>query len=162
MTKPIGSTSPADLLASDHRELDALLLQVQEGLENAEDAALVERIDRLWMRLAVHIRAEHKALFPAVMEQAPGLQSEIQELKADHDAFMTGLSTSLRILRSPNPDRTLVRHALESLRKRLTAHNRIEESRIYPLADDLPLDRRSMLIQGLQRELGTLPDRYRT
>lgn len=144
-------------LAGDHRALDALLAEGFEAL-GAEDAARAHRaLDRLWMRLAVHIRAEHKALFPAVLAARPDLAAPLARLRADHDVFMETLARLLPRLKAPAPDFVALRTGLGDLEARLADHNALEEAAIYPAA---PQD--GALDPAVAQELAFLPERYET
>jgi hypothetical protein len=54
----------ASVLVNDHSELDALADDLLSALDEKRLKAF-ERIDLLWARLAVHIRAEHLCPFPS-------------------------------------------------------------------------------------------------
>ena len=55
------------LLAHDHSELDALLAAAFSALAAGPVERGFEAVDVFWARLAMHIRAEHLHLFPAVL-----------------------------------------------------------------------------------------------
>lgn len=142
-------------LGADHRALDGLLAEGSDALE-AEDAARAHRaLDRLWMRLAVHIRAEHKALFPSVLSARPDLAPALARLRADHDLFMETLARILRSLKDQAPDFARLRSGLGAFESRLGDHNHLEEAAVYPAASqDGALD------TALAQELAFLPERY--
>ena len=88
------------LLAHDHAELDGLLAAAFSALARGEVAGSLGSVDFLRARLAVHIRAEHFHLFPALLRAAkaqeqtsetsrhpalPAVQSTIARLQEDHD-----------------------------------------------------------------------------
>jgi hypothetical protein len=56
-------------LGDDHVALGAVLRQLQEALDTGDIEACHARLDLFWERLAVHIRAEHLHLFPAVINR---------------------------------------------------------------------------------------------
>lgn len=123
------------------------------------DAAAAHRaLDLAWARLAVHIRAEHKVLFPALAE-VPELSEGLALLRKDHDAFMTALAGAVQGLAAPAPDVAFAAAALAQMTPRLAAHNALEEADLYPKADVLPM--RARLLQEVQRELAALPPRFR-
>src|ERR1044072_7340629 len=65
-----------DILVNDHAEVDALLRGLWDAFEGGEAEEVLAKLDYLWARLAVHIRAEHLHLFPALLAAAasgPGL-----------------------------------------------------------------------------------------
>jgi hypothetical protein len=103
---------PAGLLADDHSELGELIDDLLAGLDEENKALSFERLDLLWVRLAVHIRAEHLCLFPSILD-APRAnftgtgstpwyeeaQRAIDVLRHDHDFFMHELSTAVNTMR---------------------------------------------------------------
>lgn len=145
------------LLAADHAELDGLLGDVFSALE--KDAELVYPfLDLFWARLAVHIRAEHLHLFPALLQNASDQTGRlIASLRSDHNYFMRELGALVRAMRTDSQASARdVLGQLNHLRDRLLEHNRLEEKAIYPLADSGPHD----LDAAVKRELNTLPPRF--
>jgi hemerythrin superfamily protein len=102
----------------------------------------------------VHIRAEHLHLFPAVISRFTEAQSVVEELRADHDFFMTELARAVGTLRelSTSPEDAAglnsVLDVVLEVEKRLANHNGIEENQIYRLAS-------TMLTESEQVELAT-------
>jgi len=159
---PMSSSDPplAIRLAADHGEIDALFQEAQVALEREARAGAHRAIDRIWMRLAVHIRAEHKVLFPVLVDAWPELAASLRRLREDHDFFMATLAAAVSALKGPDVDWASVKTSVEAVRKRLAPHNALEEERIYPLAgrlEDGPLRR---LAGDVARELAALPTRY--
>ncbi len=140
-------------LADDHVALDKVLRQLQVALDTGDVGASHAKLDLLWARLAVHIRAEHLHLFPAVINGlsdmtaahsvAPTLNQgrlAIKRLRADHDFFMHELAQTIGILRdlvkttvrrAVDEAMRTVRDAVLDIEKRLIIHNELEESQIY-------------------------------
>jgi len=147
-------------LAKDHAEIDALCREARTALGHGLQAEAHRALDRIWMRLAVHIRAEHKALFPAVAGTRPDLAEALQSLREDHDFFMATLAALVTALKGTELDWTAARSGFEALQRRLADHNALEEERIYPVADELPEVQRRRLAGDISRELATLPTRY--
>lgn len=142
-------------LASDHRAIDAILAGAFAALEAGDPAPSHRALDRAWMRLAVHIRAEHKALFPHLLVTRPDLAESLTTLRIEHDAFMAGMARLLQRLHVASPDLAAVLAALRELDGLLQSHNRREEEVIYPGAGEDPdLDARVAL------ELSALPERH--
>lgn len=112
------------------------------------------------MRLAVHIRAEHRAVFPALAGGAD-LEDCLAALREDHDAFMAALAPAVQALAAHPADPAPARLALAQVLPRLAAHNALEESKVYPRADALAEPARGALRLGVRRELAALPPRYR-
>jgi len=98
-------------LSDDHHSVSEVLEQLLAALENKDVQTSHSRLDLLWARLAVHIRAEHLHLFPTVLNRltettddpaVPGLseaQSIVENLRADHDFFMHELARAIGLLR---------------------------------------------------------------
>jgi len=140
-------------LADDHTALDEVLRQLRKALDTGDVADSHARLDLFWARLAVHIRAEHLHLFPAVINGlsrmtgdrtvAPTLDEGllvVERLRADHDFFMHELARAIGILRDllkatnrhagDDGIRTVHCTILE-IEKRLVLHNELEENKIY-------------------------------
>jgi hypothetical protein len=172
-----------DLLEHDHEEMDGVLGELFLALDHGERDESFERLDLLWARLAMHIRAEHLCLFPAILgapqalltgrggtPRLEELQSAIAMLRSDHDFFMHELANAINIMRAlkgiPDGDglgESLreVRGILLSVKARLCAHNQLEENQVYGWIDVL-LDEaeRSALDARMRHELENLPSRF--
>lgn len=172
-----------DLLERDHEELDAVLGELFLALDGGDKDESFARLDLLWARLAIHIRAEHLCLFPAILcapqallngtGGAPRLeeaQSAIGLLRSDHDFFMHELAKAINLMRAlksiTDADATgeclrKVRSIVLSVNNRLSAHNQLEEKQVYGWIDVL-LDEaeRSALNARVRRELENLPPRF--
>jgi len=158
-----GKESPdpiAGHLATDHAEIDALFREARAALDRSLQLEAHRALDRIWMRLAVHIRAEHKVLFPAVAEARPELAEALRALREDHDFFMATLATVVNALKGTELDWAAIRSDSEAVQRRLAAHNTLEEERIYPVANQLPEAQRRQLAGDISRELATLPTRH--
>lgn len=172
-----------DSLEGDHEGLDGVLGELFLALDAGEKEECFARLDLLWARLAVHIRAEHLCLFPAIlgapqalfngMGGAPRLeeaQSAIGVLRSDHDFFMHELARAINLMRALKDtlDAEFVRETLRkvrsivlSVRTRLGSHNQLEENRVYGWVNVL-LDEagRSALDARVRHELENLPSRF--
>jgi hypothetical protein len=174
----------AALLADDHAALDTRLGELCAALERADAAHAFELLDLVWARLAVHIRAEHLRLFPALMsacarfdanEHGTPTRAEAQRiiarLRHDHDLFMHELAGAVQTMReltaAPGikPAGARQRGVLQTvlaLRERLAQHNELEEERVYRWASALlSADEQAQLIVSLRRELENLPPRFK-
>lgn len=169
------STVSNDLLSVDHAQVGVLigdaLLAFQDGSGMRE---AFEKLDLLWARLAIHIRAEHLHLFPAVQKiceaEVPTGLSHIPErllrLRRDHDYFMHELAQLIKRMRTATAENDhVIRHEARriilEIRERLDEHNAIEENEIYPLAlKFLPDANYEILIGSLKTELDNLPARF--
>ncbi len=90
-------------LLHDHDELGDLLNQLDAALETNDVARTHSTLDLFWARLAMHIRAEHLHLFPAISRvRNPPDEPEntIAILREDHDFFMRELSQAVAITRT--------------------------------------------------------------
>src|SRR5206468_616874 len=103
--------------------------------------------------LAVHIRAEHLCLFPALLEAARQLsssekgvprfdevQTTVNQLRRDHDFFMAELAHGVNIMRGMMSSLTSdaireclrdVRQTVRAVKARLEEHNKLEEEQVY-------------------------------
>jgi hemerythrin superfamily protein len=175
-----GPDQAASLLADDHSEIDILIGDLLAALEEEERSKAFLRLDMLWARLAVHIRAEHLCLFPSILaanfintcsgptnEEA---QSVIDQLRLDHEFFMRKLGTTVNCMRNQqdSSDNELVskqfrevRHSVVEIQTRLANHNELEENHVYKWAN-LVLDEteRSALTARMRRQLENTPPRF--
>ena len=177
-------TAP-ELLAEDHAALDGLLSGLLAALETGETDGSFARLDFLWVRLAVHIRAENLWLFPAILDALANVQADqgditlrpdearamIIKLREDHDFFMHELASAVKIIRELQaaPGREAasgrlrdVRQMIVKLGSRLATHNKLEEEQVYLWPERLlkPADRRR-LIAHIRREIENLPPRFK-
>ncbi len=161
-----------DLLRDDHKAIDKILDRTFVALEQGNGSKAFEYLDRFWARLAVHIRAEHLHLFPALLKT--GSDASIEEmivgLRADHSFFMAELGSLVKQWRlarksvgeATRPDLfSEIRERMEYLRKRLISHNEIEEKQLYSLVEfQLSMEDQSSLYSKVRRELSNMPHRF--
>src|SRR5688572_4269668 len=155
-------------LSDDHDAAGEVLKQVLTALDNNDVATSHARVDLLWARLAVHIRAEHLQLFPAVTSRSPEAQAIVEDLRIDHDFFMRQLAQAIGILReltdpgaSYETELSTVGDAVREVEKRLTAHNEIEENQIYRSASIMLTEsEQSELLARINAELENRPPRF--
>lgn len=169
------------LLKHDHSELDELLAAFFRNLAAADVAQSFENLDLFWARLAIHIRAEHLHLFPTLLHAlSPGQSKEaggpffetaentIARLREDHDFFMMELAAAIKQLRecqNAEPHKLAliedVRERIAIVAERLKAHNKLEESDVYPLAEGVltPADC-VILNEKMRKELENVPQRF--
>ncbi len=169
------------ILQDDHHSLSKLLVELRSELTQGNIVRSFYLLDLFWARLAVHIRAENLALFPALADvpasqfnATVGLPSsgEVQELfsrlRSDHDFFMKELALMIKIMRRMKETDSSTSSELEDLRERLdridfrlSEHNRLEEEQIYkwPL---LLLDAQALaeLSERVRKELDNMPPRF--
>lgn len=175
--------SADNLLEEDHDSVAALISQLCLALDGRDVERSFAKLDLVWARLAVHIRAEHLCLFPAVLDAARQLRASaggaarlveaeaaISQLKHDHDFFMRGLAGAVKTMRElrSTQDSAAVEEALRSVRQTITAvtarleeHNRLEEEQVYRWpAAVLNLDGQARLAECVRREIGNQPPRF--
>ena len=174
---------PDERLLHDHAELGELLNQLSAALEANDTVRTHATLDMFWARLAMHIRAEHLHLFPAILHSASRSRSDggdqilppdepektIAELRVDHDFFMRELSEAIAITRNilgnmeANTAEQLaaVNQKITAVRARLVKHNEIEETGIYVWSSSVLNEaERSELASQVQKELENLPPRF--
>ncbi|HEU5130815.1 MAG TPA: hemerythrin domain-containing protein [Pyrinomonadaceae bacterium] len=156
----------------DHAELGELLNELDAALEANDAARTHATLDLFWARLAMHIRAEHLHLFPAISRisndqaLAPGEpENTIAKLREDHDFFMRELSQSIAITRNAKENTAEqlaeVSKKIAAVRARLVKHNEIEETGIYVWSSSLLTEaEQSELTTQIQKELENLPPRF--
>jgi hemerythrin superfamily protein len=156
-----------NLLSDDHADVDLLLNDVFEKLEHGTAADALKALDLFWARLAMHIRAEHLHLFPAVLkiDSETDISEILESLRRDHDFFMHELADSLKAMRliATESESEVMRDTaarVEAIKDRLVKHNALEEERIYPLQHRLPASEREQLARSIAKELSNLPPRF--
>ena len=152
-------------LSDDHHAVSEVLEQVLTALHNQDVKTSYSKLDLLWARLAVHIRAEHLHLFPAVLSRLPEAQATIDNLRSDHDFFMRQLARAVGILRQlrNGDDAALsaVAGTVREVEKRLARHNEIEEAEIYAQASIILTEPEQMqLVARVNAELEDRPRRF--
>jgi iron-sulfur cluster repair protein YtfE (RIC family) len=169
------------LLENDHESLGQLLTELDGALANHNFPRAFELLDLFWARLAIHIRAENLHLFPALANVRTSLftgkgglptsdeaHNVLLRLRSDHDFFMKELAEMIKRARGVRAGQAEgfnvaeeLRRRLGVIRKRLEAHNRLEEEQTYTwpglLFDESTL---AKLRERLRHELENLPPRF--
>ncbi len=170
-------TKQENLLEADHADIDDVLEQANAALGHADTKRAFTKLDYFWARLAMHIRAEHLHLFPALTEasrlldtaEAAAIKNWIEDLHEDHNFFMREMivarKTMRQIVADPDSDDLSrlgeVKVRIENVHRRLIVHNEKEESGIYPLADRLLVPDAAIILRTkIRRELDNLPPRF--
>jgi iron-sulfur cluster repair protein YtfE (RIC family) len=158
------------LLSDDHEAVHEVLQQLLTALNKNDVQTSHAKLDLLWARLAVHIRAEHLHLFPAIASESSETQPIIEQLRADHDFFMRELAQAIGVIRElpPNLDNArseakwaAVADTVREIEKRLATHNEIEENQIYHLASTILSEPAQMeLSTRINAELENRPPRF--
>jgi hemerythrin superfamily protein len=167
------NTGAEFLLSADHERVDMILGDALHKLENGSSAEAFAALDLFWARLAMHIRAEHLHLFPAVSKiceseavvSGKEVRKVLEQLRGDHDFFMHELADSIKAMRSITSadEREVMRHTevrLRAISSRLVDHNKVEEERIYPLRRFLSAEDNERLTRSMTKELTNLPSRF--
>lgn len=164
------STGARQRLSDDHHTVGEVLRHLLTALDNKDVQTSYSRLDLLWARLAVHIRAEHLHLFPAVTKHLREAQVIVENLRTDHDFFMHELARAIGILRelperiitaSDEAKMALVRAAILEIEKRLITHNEIEESQIYRWSSTILTEPEQFeLLARINAELENRPARF--
>ena len=150
--------------------MSEVLKQLLTALNNRDVEASHSKLDLLWARLAVHIRAEHLHLFPTVTSRLTKAQSTVEKLRIDHDFFMRELARAIGVLRelpkqitntSDEAKLTAVRDTVREIETRLATHNETEENQIYRWAGTVLTEPEQMdLAKRINAELENRPPRF--
>jgi hypothetical protein len=174
-----------DFMEQDHTALGEIFHQLASALGEGDRVRAFELLDLAWARLAVHIRAEHLHLFPAVLNslaEGPGrgdgarpslveAREAIERLREDHNFFMRELADSVKTMRELSrgaSDDVDSKERMEGVRQKATAivarlkeHNRLEESKVYRWpATILEPQAKALLKDSLRREIENMPPRF--
>ena len=176
----------AHLLTEDHAELNESLRGICASLEACDVHDAHARLDLFWASLAVHIRAEHLHLFPAILDALatdagdggparPAIEdahAALEQLRDDHSLFMRELAEAVNTLRELAQRAAVVKAStqqMESVRlkivnlgARLAEHNRLEESKVYRWPTViLSQEEQALLADRLRHEIENMPPRFR-
>ena len=157
-------------LLDDHRAVHEVLAELLTALQNKDVNASYQKLDLLWARLAVHIRAEHLHLFPAVTSRLTEAQAVVDKLREDHYFFMRELARAIGILRETQrpidssdaqEKLTSIGDVVSAVEKRLSIHNDMEENKVYYWATTILTEtEQSELAARLKAELEHRPSRF--
>lgn len=169
----------ASVLADDHLEIDTLIGDLLSALEEGDKSKAFARLDLLWARLTVHIRAEQLCLFPSILEanfttrssgpQCQEARSAINQLRLDHEFFMRELGTTVNTMRKQenasehaiSKQLQDVRRSIIKIQRRLDQHNQLEENHVYKWVNVLLSDaERLALTARIRHELENIPPRF--
>jgi len=174
-------SQPRQRLSDDHHEVGEILKQLLTAIDNKDVQTSYSKLDLLWARLAVHIRAEHLHLFPivisrltdsphAVVPDSSEVQAMIETLRADHDYFMRELAGAIAVCRELPPRIThagdeaefdAVHNSVHEVEERLITHNEIEENQIYRWSSTILTEPEQLeLLARLSAELENRPPRF--
>jgi hypothetical protein len=172
-----------DALVDDHAEVDALLRGVLLAFDGGDAREVFSKLDYLWARLAIHIRAEHLHLFPALLSAASAegagrtsvrpaareVLESVESLREDHDFFMrelAGAVNAARDLAALDDADDLgvfmqIKGRVLAVATRLAEHNRVEEEQVYRWPEALlSPSQLGALSAGIKHEIENLPPRF--
>lgn len=164
--------SARSILTADHHQLDGLLENAIEALKTGERDQAMVSVDIFWARLAMHIRAEHLHLFPALEATSAHTHDHdhivtiLNGLREDHNFFMRELLVLIKQLRDRagnalDPDR--MTRSMLRIQERLALHNEIEETQVYPLAARDPASAdHADICERVEFEITNMPPRFST
>lgn len=165
--------SVESLLEHDHASLDHLFVELDLALAKPDVARGCELLDLFWARLAIHIRAEHLHLFPALcdavakpshnnrMPTREEVEMTVEQLRSDHEFFMKELAQLMKEARETGAAAGDFRKRLVAIKGRLEIHNQIEEEQIY-VWPSLLFDEATVaaLEKKVRLELDNMPPRF--
>ena len=169
----------------DHADLALVFQRLDDALGERDIALASELLDLAWARLAVHIRAEHLHLFPAIQQalsvkdqaadqtlpSAASVRETIARLLDDHNFLMHEFADAIKTMRKALTDKSeldsstdqleIIQHQIRGIIKRLNDHNQIEESEVYRWPKTLlDKDPRARLYADMLNELQNMPPRF--
>lgn len=172
------------MLADDHAALAELLDELIASLNAGDATEAFARLDLIWARLAMHIRAENLHLFPAILNvlgagssnrgDVPPSLAEANEaialLGSDHNFFMHELAELIKTMREvqlePSSQETVkklssVKQRIDSLVSRLEKHNELEEELVYRWPGRLLDESQQARLAGqVLQEIENFPPRF--
>ena len=152
-------SEPRQRLSDDHEAVGEVLEQLLTALQSHDVQTSHAKLDLLWARLAVHIRAEHLHLFPAIAARVTDAGPVIENLRADHDFFMRELAEAVGIIRESTL--TSVLDTVREVEKRLASHNDLEEKQVYYWVGSVLTDsEQTALATRINAELEKRPSRF--
>lgn len=122
-----------DCLQSDHRRLDAILVECKALAAAGAFPAAASRFAAFGRGLSRHIDAEEDVLFPALAGWAPDAAGPMHVMTAEHEVIRQTIAAIGNALeKGDGAWRALV----QQLEEVLGAHNMKEERVLYPMADE--------------------------
>jgi hypothetical protein len=178
-------TEASGRLADDHLAIDQVLKELKTALENGDVETSHAKLDLFWARLAVHIRAEHLHVFPAVVagvrDKSPNergypdskqMEVVVERLYDDHEFFMRELAAAIQIARKlgKSSDRRsdleslkTIENTVTAIERRLENHNELEEKHVYFWTGIVLSEQKQReLATKVEQELANGPPRFST
>lgn len=125
--------NPTRCLEVDHRDLDKILLEVEEAATAGRFPQAHERFATFSAGLLRHIQAEEDVLFPLLMEADPRAMGPISVMRHEHQEFRDLLAAIASQLAASAAH---WRDSVWRLKQGLVSHNVKEERMLYPMADE--------------------------
>ena len=171
------------LLVDDHADVDTLFHDLWREFDGGGARGVFEKLDYLWARLAVHIRAEHLHLFPVLLAASARKRNEetdsspspeevslaVEHLREDHDFFMRELAAAVNAARElaaqdgPAEREQLlqIKGRVAAVAERLVEHNRVEEQQVYLWPEALfESEELDAVRDRMRREIENIPPRF--
>jgi iron-sulfur cluster repair protein YtfE (RIC family) len=123
-------------LETDHRHLDAVLLEVEHAANAGRFLQAREHLACLAAGLIRHIDAEERLLFPQVVKAEPGATGPVSVMRFEHQELRYLLA---RVATQLDASTERWRDTLRLLKQSLVVHNTKEERVLYPLADEVAM-----------------------
>ena len=123
----MNSTSPSQLLAAQHREIDRQMLAFKDGTEGLDGLRNVLTLLRL------HLYVEEELLFPAVTTQA--LAMPLYILQYEHGQMWDFIERLAAACKNQSTATDAARDDCRKLLKLFKVHNPKEEDLVYAAAD---------------------------
>jgi iron-sulfur cluster repair protein YtfE (RIC family) len=123
----------SEYLESDHRRLDAILIEVDRLVADAACDAAAARFADFTSGLGRHIDAEEHVLFPAFERLTGMVTGPTMVMRTEHVEIRRWMA--LAGARLAGADAVGYRAAVQGLESVLGPHNRKEEDILYPMCD---------------------------
>lgn len=130
-----------ECLQTDHRRLDAILVECKAQAAAGRFAAAADRFTTFREGLARHIDAEEDVLFPALAQHTPHARGPVSVMRSEHVQIREWMATLARALAAADPAWSSVMGELEEV---LSGHNAKEEHVLYPMADEATHEAREL------------------
>jgi hemerythrin superfamily protein len=144
-----------ELLKSDHREVSALISQLQAAGEDAASGAHTETFQKLKNSLTLHARIEEEIFYPA-LESFEETEDLIEEAYEEHEEVKQLLDEMSGL----EPDDTEFQDLLAQLKYNIDDHVEEEENEVFPQAENLlgeeTLDAMGDEMQQIKQASGTM------
>lgn len=116
-------TDLADLIASDHRQVEELFGQLESG-----DGDRRHLVDKVIDELRAHITAEEQVVYPAIRDMVPEGGRMADHALSEHK----GMKEAMRTLEQGQPGDSQFETALRNLMTEVQAHVPEEENELLP------------------------------